>query len=71
MNLANNGAIEMGEHTTLTNASTKIESLRTTVPKSIVNFLKLKAGDKLDWDLQAHGDKMILIVTKVNDSSKK
>jgi hypothetical protein len=41
------------------------------VPKSIVNFLKLKAGDKLDWDLQAHGDKMILIVTKVNDSSKK
>ena len=42
--------IIMGERTTLSKASSKIESLRTTVPKSIVRFMKLNEGDKLDWD---------------------
>ena len=55
----------MGEITTLSWASSKIESLRTTVPKSIVRFMKLNEGDKLDWELKAQNNKMILIVTKV------
>ena len=55
----------MGEITTLSWASSKIESLRTTIPKSIVRFMKLNEGDKLDWDLKAQDNKIILIVTKV------
>ena len=55
----------MGEITTLSKASSKIESLRTTIPKSLVRFMKLNEGDKLDWDLKAQDNKIILIVTKV------
>ena len=55
----------MGEITTLSKASSKIESLRTTMPKSIVRFMKLNEGDKIDWDLKAQDNKIILIVTKV------
>ena len=54
----------MGEITTLSKASSKIESLRTTIPKSIVRFMKLNEGDKIDWDLKAQDNKIILIVTK-------
>ena len=55
----------MGEITTLSKASSKIESLRTTIPKSLVRFMKLNEGDKLDWDLKAQDNKIFLIVTKV------
>jgi hypothetical protein len=55
----------MGEITTLSKASSKIESLRTTVPQSIVRFMKLNEGDKIDWNLKAQDNKIILIVTKV------
>ena len=55
----------MGEIKTLSKASSKIESLRTTIPKSLVRFMKLNEGDKLDWDLKAQDNKIILIVTKV------
>jgi hypothetical protein len=42
----------MGEKITLSKASSMIESLRTTIPKSIVRFMKLNEGYKLDWDLK-------------------
>ena len=60
----------MGEVTTLSWASSKIESLRTTVPKSIVRFMKLNEGDKLDWELKAQDNKIILIVTKVEKKTR-
>lgn len=53
----------MGEKTTLTKAATKTTSLRTTVPKSIVNQFGLEDGDKLDWTLEVENNKMIIIVT--------
>ena len=55
----------MGEITTFSKASSKIESLRTTIPKSLVRFMKLNEGEKLDWDLKAQENKINLIVTKV------
>ena len=55
----------MGEITTVSKASSKIESLRTTIPKSLVRFMKLNEGDKLDWVLKAQDNKIILFVTKV------
>jgi len=55
----------MGEQTSLTSATTKSESLRTTVPMSIVKQFKLKAGDKLDWTFDVKEGKMIIVVHPV------
>ena len=60
----------LGEQTRLVKASSKFESLRATVPKSVVTFMKLKEGDTIDWDLQVINGKMTLIVSKVNDRKK-
>ena len=38
------------------------------MPKSIVNQLKLKEGDTLDWQLTVLNGKMVLIVEKQKDS---
>jgi bifunctional DNA-binding transcriptional regulator/antitoxin component of YhaV-PrlF toxin-antitoxin module len=53
----------MGETTTLTKASTKSQSLRTTVPAGIVKQFSLKEGDKLDWVLKADAGKLIIVIT--------
>jgi bifunctional DNA-binding transcriptional regulator/antitoxin component of YhaV-PrlF toxin-antitoxin module len=52
----------MGEKTTLTKASTKSESLRTTVPSGIVNHFELKEQDQLDWNIEVQEGKLIIIV---------
>jgi hypothetical protein len=45
----------MGEITYLNKASPKTESLRTTVPRSIINQFGLMEYDKLEWILKAEG----------------
>lgn len=55
--------VTLGEKTRLVKALTQFESLRT-IPKSIVNMLKLKEGDTLDWQLSVVNGKMVLIVEK-------
>lgn len=52
----------MGAITKLTLATTKRQSLRTTVPMSIVKQFKLKTGDKLDWIFDVKNGEMIIIV---------
>lgn len=52
----------MGFKTTITKASTITNSLRTTVPASIVHQFDLKDGDKLDWTLKAEGGALTIIV---------
>ena len=61
----------MGEQTTLTTATTGKESLRTTVPISIIKNFKLKAGDKLDWAFDIKEGKMIIVVQPVKIEDKK
>lgn len=56
-----------GETTTLTNASTKTTSLRTTVPAGIVKQFRLKKGDKLEWVIEARKDKLVIIVTSISN----
>jgi len=53
----------MGFNTTIAKASTISNSFRTTVPAAIINQFSLKDGDKLDWELKAENDKLIVIVT--------
>jgi bifunctional DNA-binding transcriptional regulator/antitoxin component of YhaV-PrlF toxin-antitoxin module len=52
----------MGETSTLTTATTGKDSLRTTVPMSIIKHYNLKAGDKLEWNFEARNNELILIV---------
>ncbi|MGA3291326.1 MAG: AbrB family transcriptional regulator [Candidatus Bathyarchaeia archaeon] len=52
----------MGEITYLNKATTKNESLRTTVPRSIVQQFGLTEYDKLEWILKAEGSELIIEV---------
>lgn len=40
----------------------KSDSLRTTVPSYIVKQFKLKAGDKIDWELAVEDGEMRIVV---------
>jgi len=52
----------MSEKSTLTKASPKSESLRATVPKAIVSFLKLNEGDTIEWEMEMKDSDRIAIV---------
>ena len=55
----------MGEITNLNKATTKNESLRTTVPRSIINQFGLTEWDKLEWFLKAEGGELIIQVKPI------
>jgi bifunctional DNA-binding transcriptional regulator/antitoxin component of YhaV-PrlF toxin-antitoxin module len=55
----------MGEITNLNKATTKNESLRTTVPRSIVNQFGLTEYDKLEWILKAEGGELVIQVKPI------
>lgn len=59
---------DIGETTTLTLATTKSGSLRTTVPMSIVKQFGLTARGKLNWKLKAEDGKLVIIVRPIKDS---
>jgi len=59
----------LGEITTLAIATSGKDSLRTTVPISIVRHFKLKAGNKLDWDFEARNNELVIVVHPFKDSS--
>ncbi|MGH9984772.1 MAG: AbrB/MazE/SpoVT family DNA-binding domain-containing protein [Nitrososphaeraceae archaeon] len=42
-------------------------SVRTTVPEAITEFLGVKAGDKLEWKMDIHNNERAAIVTKKSD----
>ncbi|MFB3887974.1 MAG: AbrB family transcriptional regulator [Candidatus Bathyarchaeia archaeon] len=55
----------MGEITNLNKATSKNESLRTTVPRSIVNQFGLTEYDKLEWILRAEGGELVIQVKPI------
>ena len=52
----------MGEKTTLTFATSKSKSLRTTVPIGISRQFNLKEGDMLNWELKVIEGKLGIVV---------
>ena len=42
-----------GDRTKLVSAGIKTDSLRTTVPGSIVRQMKLNVGDQLEWQIES------------------
>lgn len=57
----------MGEITYLTKAASKSESLRTTVPMSLVKQFGLTEDDKLDWILKAEGGELVITVKPIKN----
>lgn len=55
----------MGEITNLNKAASKTESLRTTVPSSIIHQFGLTEWDKLEWILKAEGGELIIQVKPI------
>ena len=58
----------LGETTKLTFAKTNSESLRTTVPMSIVRQFNMKVGDTLGWKLEVKNSEMIIVVRPIAES---
>jgi len=61
---------DKGEETILTHASTRGNSLRTTVPIGVARQLGLKEGDKLRWEIRADNNNLIVLVMPVKEMSK-
>lgn len=43
----------------------KSDSLRTTIPVSIVRQFGLSVGDQIEWDLEARGDSLKILITPI------
>ncbi|MFZ0925636.1 MAG: AbrB family transcriptional regulator [Halobacteriota archaeon] len=59
----------MSELTKLTPATSKKESLRTTVPRSIVKQFDLTSEDSLSWKLEVRNGELIIIVSPVHSGT--
>ena len=57
----------MGEITYLNKAASKGESLRTTVPMSIVKQFGLTEDDKLDWMIKAEDNELIIHIRPIKN----
>ncbi|MBC7334507.1 MAG: AbrB family transcriptional regulator [Actinobacteria bacterium] len=60
----------MGEHTVLTRAASKSNSLRTTVPIFIVKQFDLSEGDMLEWELHVINGELVIIARPVKRGEK-
>jgi hypothetical protein len=57
----------MGETSRLTKATSKSDSLRTTVPAGIVKQFNMKEKDTLDWNIEARGLKLAIVVKHIKE----
>jgi antitoxin component of MazEF toxin-antitoxin module len=55
----------MTNRTTLTRAASNSESLRTTVPRSIVKHFGLSEGDSVEWRLHLRESELVIEVSPV------
>lgn len=56
--------ILQNKKTKVTKANTKSDSLRTSIPKQIVQALNLQDGDSVDWRLNLINGEIIITVVK-------
>lgn len=57
----------MGNITSINRANTKNDSLRTTIPRSIVTQFGLSYKDKLEWTLKAENNQLIIQVKPIKN----
>jgi len=61
---------DKGEQTILTHASTRGNSLRTTVPIGVARQLGLKEGDRLRWEIRAENNDLVILVKPLKEEKK-
>jgi hypothetical protein len=59
-----------GQTTSLTKANKTSESLRTTVPASIINQFDLKEGDQLQWILEPYKNELFIKIKPIKKPEK-
>jgi len=57
----------MGEITRITKATTKSNSLRTTIPIGIARQFNLSVGEKLNWEIKARNGDLIIVITPIKN----
>lgn len=62
--------MEREEITVLSRATSKGNSLRTTVPMSIVKHFKLKEKDKLKWEIRAEDNDLLIILKPLKNDAR-
>lgn len=62
--------VSQGEITTVSNATSRSKSLRTTIPAGIVRQFKLVESSKLNWKIEARDSELVIIVTPVRNNTK-
>ena len=60
-----NYAESVGDKSIVARAQSKSPSLRTTIPKSIVDELSIHQGDVLDWEITTEKGRRIMKVKKL------
>lgn len=60
----------MSMKTTVARASTKSDSLRTTVPAGIVKQFDLKEGDILEWVIEPRKNKLVVVLTPLTEDKE-
>ncbi len=55
----------MGNKSTVTSASSAVNSLRTTIPKPICKDLNLASGDVLDWSIEKRNNRKVIVAKKL------
>jgi hypothetical protein len=58
---------QLGQFTVLTKANSRSKSLRTTIPIYIIRQFGLSEGSYLRWEIKAKQDKLLVIVSPVDD----
>jgi len=66
-----NMARTKGDITKLVSAKKETDSLRTTVPSSIVRVMKLKEGDELQWEIKSMEKGLIQVTATKAATGKK
>lgn len=61
----------MGERTVLTRATSKSDSLRTTVPRGIVKQFDIQERDLLEWRLEVKGSRLMIEVKPIKKDRQK
>jgi len=61
----------MGERTVLTRATSKSDSLRTTVPRGIVKQLDIQERDLLEWRLEVKDSRLMIEVKPIRKGRQK
>ena len=55
----------MSETSIVTKASSKSESLRATIPKGIVSFLKINVGETVAWEMEIKDNERVAVVKPI------